>query len=417
MPPARTEGERHPTLDGLRGVAVMGILLVNVTTFGHPDAAYLNPADLGARPIDTILWCLNIVLVDGKMRNLFSLLFGASLLLVIQRAEASGDSPARAHFARMGWLLVFGLLHFYFVWTGDILTQYAVVGMAAYFARKLGARTLFIAGVTLLTIQLLVTTGFGIWLLTLREAAAPGADPAAVADWYRHGAPFGLLNPDAVAREVARYQGGSYADLLAYRFSALLFTPARIIALAGTETLGMVLLGMAGLKSGFLTGAWQRTAYRRVARTCYAVGLPVMAALVGWCAASGFDTLECFVVVTGPSGLVRPVIMYGHAALAILWLTGGPSSVAVKRVAAAGRVAFTNYLATSIVMTSLFYGYGGALFARLGRAELFLLVLAAWAAMLAWSAPWLARFRFGPFEWAWRSLARGRLQPLRVAAA
>src|ERR1700754_1558648 len=130
--------ERVQSLDIVRGVAVLGILLLNIVSFGMPEAAYFNPrAYGGAQGADLAAYLINFVLFDGKMRGLFSFLFGASMLLVIERAQANGRNPAAVHFARMGWLLVFGLAHLWLVWRGDILAHYALVGMIAFALRGL----------------------------------------------------------------------------------------------------------------------------------------------------------------------------------------------------------------------------------------------------------------------------------------
>ena len=123
---------RLPLLDVVRGVAVCGILLLNILAFALPQAAYVNPRAYGGwHGSNYAVYIVNFILFDGKMRGLFSFLFGASMLMVIERAQASGRSPARIHYARMAWLLVFGLAHLWLIWWGDILTLYAPIGMIA----------------------------------------------------------------------------------------------------------------------------------------------------------------------------------------------------------------------------------------------------------------------------------------------
>ena len=127
---------RLHALDLIRGIAVLGILLMNIVSFALPAAAYMNPHAFGHRgPIDDVVWAVDFVLVDGKMRGLFSLLFGASMLLVVERAEAKGESGTRVHLSRMAWLLVFGMAHLLLLWPGDILQHYALVGVVAFAIR------------------------------------------------------------------------------------------------------------------------------------------------------------------------------------------------------------------------------------------------------------------------------------------
>src|ERR1700759_3457798 len=160
MSAAKAADERIATLDVIRGVAVMGIFGVNVIAFAMPMQAYFNPTAYGLHaPADLALWFATFSLIDGKMRGLFSLLFGASMLLVIERAEAAGRSPADIHYSRMFWLLVLGCVHYFLIWFGDILTLYAPVGMIAFFFRKLTVRTLVICGLVFLGLDLIVMSG------------------------------------------------------------------------------------------------------------------------------------------------------------------------------------------------------------------------------------------------------------------
>jgi uncharacterized protein len=133
-----TQSDRHITLDAIRGFAVMGILLLNIVGFSMPDAAYVNPAAWGGTdPLNAGVWAVNFVLFDGKMRGLFSVLFGASMLLVMQRAEAAGQNPRSVHLNRMAWLFVIGTAHFILLWWGDILVPYAICGtLALFFVNK-----------------------------------------------------------------------------------------------------------------------------------------------------------------------------------------------------------------------------------------------------------------------------------------
>jgi len=191
----------------------------------------------------------------------------------------------------------------------------------------------------------------------------------------------------------------------------MLFDPLNGLWQFGGETLAYMLLGMAALKSGFLAGAWPDRAYRRVLAIGFGIGVPAYAALAWWIMSDDFapqTLIAGWIAATVP---LRPLMIGATAALAIL-LTRGNGAL-TRRIAAAGRAAFTNYLGTSILMTALFYGFGFGLYGHLSRIELWIPVIAIWALMLLWSKPWLDRFRYGPFEWLWRSLSRRRLEPMR----
>jgi uncharacterized protein len=405
-------GQRILTLDLLRGVAVMGIFSVNVIGFAMPDPAYLNPTAYGgATGANFAVWALNFILIDNKMRCLFSALFGASLLLVAERAEAAGRSPAAAHVSRMFWLLVFGLLHFYLVWDGDILSLYAPIGMLAYAFRRLPAERLVAAAIVFLLMDAAIMTE--LWRgFAAGEAAAraPGASAANILQWRSDAEDLIPLAPGDLARDLATYRGG-WAGIVAHRLHDNALGPVVNLILVGPQTLGLMLLGMAGLKSGFLAGAWDAARYRRLALFGLAIGLPAHAAIAWWTWRSGFPSAMVF----GSYFLFSMPFYYLQAAgyAAAIVLLARRSGTLVARLAAVGRAAFSNYLGTSLVAAALFFGYGFGLYGRLDRLEAWLVVPALWTLMLLWSKPWLERWRYGPFEWLWRSLARWRLQPMR----
>jgi uncharacterized protein len=186
--------------------------------------------------------------------------------------------------------------------------------------------------------------------------------------------------------------------------------PFATLAFFLPETLALMLIGMACYKSGFLTGDWNDQRYRRVAFWGISIGAIGSAAIAWWTLRSNFYLPILFLNFTTTSIPFRLAMAVGYAALIIL-LFRNPSWIR-DRLAAVGRAAFTNYLGTSIVASLIFYGDGLGLYARLSRFEAWLVVPLVWLIMLAWSKPWLDRFHYGPFEWAWRSLARGALQPM-----
>ncbi len=403
---------RIATLDILRGVAVMGILAMNIIAFAMPFQAYFNPIAYGpASQADLGSWLVSFIFIDGKMRGLFSFLFGASTLLVIERARASGQSPARVHYLRMLWLLVFGLLHFYFIWFGDILAAYALTGLLLYFFRNMPVRALVLWGVALVIVQCVLMAG-GAWEINqLAQAAAmANPDPATVADYRSFAAPFAPLSGQDLTGKLSLFLG-PWTGLVHERLVERGLEPFMSLMYFVWETLAYMLFGMAALKSGFFRGEWSAARYRKWAFVCLGIAIPAYAILAWLLIRADFSVPMVFTLVMAAPTPVRPVMVTGIAATIILltrrdgWL--------VARIAAAGRAAFTNYLGTSIVMTTIFYGHGLGLYGQLSRVQLWLPVIAMWLVMLLWSKPWLDRFRYGPFEWLWRSLARGRLEPMR----
>lgn len=403
---------RHITLDALRGFAVMGILAMNITAFSMPFMAYFNPHIYGGdNGIDLVSWFFGAVVFDGKMRGFFSLLFGASMMLIIERAGAKGESAAKTHYARMFWLALFGLSHFFFIWFGDILFLYASIGSIAFAFRNWTPKRLIKWG---LVIYLLGTIGYSVgmsgMLVMQNEARAPGASAEVVKSYNEMVAPFGS---EEAKKEAALYRDGSYTDIVKHKFTKKWFEPFMMVLQAFVETFPMMLFGMALLKSGYLTGQAEPALYRKWAWIgILAGGIPT--AIIAWIQyRSGFDPLTVINAQIAWTGLPRLLMTIGYASALVLVISHFAQSGFIRRVAAAGRAAFTNYLGTSIVMTTIFYGYGFGLYGTVPRAELWLFVLGAWAFMLLWSKPWLERFQYGPLEWLWRSLARMELQPLR----
>jgi uncharacterized protein len=405
---------RLPSLDIVRGVAVLGILLLNIVSFGLPEAAYGNPRAAGGwHGADLAAYLINFVLFDGKMRGLFSFLFGASMLLVIERAEASGRNPTSVHYRRMLWLLAFGLAHLWLVWEGDILAHYALIGMAAFALRRLPVERLLVLGGLLI---LATTLLYSMLPLMVHQLQQPVTDPAEAARNARqlHGLAQSLGVPSAaeIAREISQYRG-SYATILKMRLHEDGAMPLVLLWFIGPETLAYMLFGMAALRSGMLRGEWPRTRYRRWLLVCWGIALPAYLALAAYQMTAQFE-LFAMALSFAATVPLRPAMIAGWACLILLLARpGGPLT---ERLAAAGRMAFTNYLATSLICTTIFYGYGLGWFGALSRWQLYLVVAGVWGAMLIWSKAWLAHFRFGPFEWLWRSLARGSLQRLRGAA-
>jgi len=407
---------RYLEMDALRGFAVMGILAINIAAFAQPEMAFVNPlVSSHSSGADLASWAANFILFDGKMRGLFSLLFGASTALVIERAIASGQSAAKVHFSRMFWLGLFGLAHFFFIWIGDILFLYAACGCVLFLFRDWSAERLFKWGIIAYAIgAILLITGLGPMLMLAQEAAQANASPEAldrVAEIY---AELGTLPAD-VAAETARIQGG-FSALLQYKISEQRSVPLENLMLGPIETIPLMMIGMGLYKNGFILGQESRATYMKIGSRMMAVSLPFFIAFAAIAYAQDFNTIWMMNITQAWSVLPRLMMIIGYVALLILVVQRFQNSSAIQRVAAAGRAAFSNYLGTSILMTFIFYGWGLGYFERFGRFELQLFVLGAWVLMLLWSQPWLTRFRYGPLEWLWRSLAKGQAQPMRIGS-
>lgn len=413
-----TSGDRLIALDAVRGFAVMGILLMNIVSFGLPGYAYIDPTHYGVEgPADMTAWAINYAVADGKMRALFTMLFGASMVLIADRAAASGGDPAAksVHYRRIFWLFVIGMIHAWLFWYGDILVNYAVGGAIGFFLWKKSMRWLLVFAGVMLLLNLALNYGHYYDLSTTRAAAeAPGASQAAIDAWRERLADEVPDGMDAGA-ELAGYRG-SIADTMAVRAKTTLFFQTFFLPIGIPEILGFMAFGIALYRSGFFSGEWRSRSYWTVLGLGWLIAIPLYIPIEQVLVARDFD-LTLIPLTDSASLLLRPFVATAHAAAIVLLVKSGAVRWLAERLAAAGRMAFSNYLGTTLICTTLFYGYGFGLFGYLSRAELYWVVAGVWAFILLWSKPWLDHFRYGPFEWLWRSLARWERQPMRKTVA
>jgi uncharacterized protein len=394
--------DRIETLDVLRGFALLGILAMNIRAMAAPFGAYMYPYALfdftGA---SRSAYLFAAVAFDLKMMGLFSMLFGVGVLLYAEKPTETGRPPRGLWFRRMAWLLVIGLVHAYLIWDGDILVPYALCGLLLlWWVRRLSVRWLAAGAVVMLLIGSFLTVGHGLSWNAMSEA-----DRAKEAEF--------MMPTREQAETQLNAMLGSYTDVVAHRAPFVIMAQTMYFALFFLWRCGgMMLLGMALYKSGFLDGGRPVPTYAKVA----AVALPVGLALAWW----GASELER-VRFSMPDRAVLDVWNYagavfasiGYAAVLILIVKRQALPAIRRSLAAVGQMALTNYLFHSIVTSIVFLGWGFGLAGRLDYAEQLLFVATVWLVQLVGSPIWLAKYRFGPAEWVWRSLTYGQKQPMR----
>ncbi|MDU5928336.1 MAG: DUF418 domain-containing protein YeiB [Klebsiella pneumoniae] len=370
--------ERNVTLDFVRGVAILGILLLNISAFGLPKAAYLNPAWSGSASLsDAWTWALLDLLAQVKFLTLFALLFGAGLQLLLPRGKRWIQS-------RLTLLALLGFIHGLFFWDGDILLAYALVGLVSWrMVREAHhVKSLFNTGVVLyLTgIAVLVLLGMISGTATNRSWAPDAANLQYEQYWKLHG------GMEAVSNR---------ADMLSDNLLAL-------GAQYGWQLAGMMLMGAALMRSGWLKGQFSLRHYRRTGALLVAAGMAVNlpAIFAQWYLA--WDYRWCAFLLQAPRELSAPLQAIGYAALAWGYWPQLCRFRLVGAIACVGRMALTNYLLQTLICTTLFYHLG--LFMRFDRLQLLAFVPPIWAVNLLVSSLWLRRFRQGPVEWLWRQL-------------
>ena len=386
---------RWESLDVLRGFALLGILIMNILSFGLPMAAYGNPTAYGdLSGLNNAAWWVTSLLADQKFISLFSLLFGAGVLLFAERAEAKGAAPGRLHYRRMGWLLVFGMAHGWLLWYGDILFTYAIAGMVVYLMRKRSTAALLATAavffvVPILAYHLLIYFTLPYW---------PAEE---YADMQQFWAPT-----EAMLQAEVAAMTGSLAEQFAQRAEwTLMMQTDALLFITFWFTSALMMLGMVLYRVGFITGQWSTEAYRRMAWLAVpgiglsAIGVMQMQRHEFDFAASFIDTLWNYVAA--------PITMLGYASLVLLWVKSGTGAFLCYRLACLGRTAFSHYILQTLIGVLIFNWLG--LFGQWDRAALLLAAVLIGSGQLMLAPVWLRHFKQGPLEALWRRLTYGNL--------
>lgn len=396
-------GERIAAIDVLRGFAVLGILAMNVQSYSMISAAYLNPAaNDRLEGTGFPIWVLTHVLTDTKFMSIFSMLFGAGMALMAERAASRGASSTGVHYRRQFWLLVLGLAHAHLIWYGDILVPYALCGFVLYSLRNVRPWRLIVAGFAMTA----VTPAFFLFTATTIPYMPAEARDALAQDW--------TPPPVEAQAEIEIYRSGWLTQMPERSAAALEAETVLFLIMFFWRSGGLMLVGMGLFKLGVLSAKRSPTFYRRLALAGFGLGLPIVIAGVI------FNTRHDFAFehsmfqgytfnYTGSLG-----VFLGYVAIVMLAVRNGWLPSLQRRLQAAGRMAFTNYISQSVICTLIFYGHGFGLFERVDRLGQLAIVVAIWVLQLLWSPWWLARFRFGPLEWLWRSLTYMKFQPMAV---
>lgn len=409
--PLSATSDRIPSLDFIRGIAVLGILAANIVAFGQPMTAYMYPGAFTTPhgPTEDWMWVAQFLLVDGKMRGLFTLLFGAGVYLFLERARTR-SSGTGLQARRLLWLGGFGALHFFLLWRGDILLIYAMSGLLLLpFLRLSAKRQLMLA----LIAYTLGAAAYGAMTTSMAHFATAELSASSPMREFQDGLLDTQQGDLADGRlEATLIAGGDYVGFVAHNFAGHALDPLTMVLFFVLETVPLMLLGTALYRFGLFNGGMGVARLRRWSWLGIIVGtaLTVPIALAALRGGLGYyDTLAAF---SGWAMLPRLPVIVGLAALLALWAPHATGWLG-QRLSAAGRTAFSNYLGTSILMVLIFHGWAGGLFGELTRGQLYLVMLLGWAAMLAWPVWWLARYRYGPLEWLWRCLTYGRRFALR----
>ncbi|TQV86422.1 DUF418 domain-containing protein [Aliikangiella coralliicola] len=394
-----TEEERFLSLDFIRGIAVFGILLMNVQVFGNVFASYVNPTvndDFSG--INQVAWFFTHIFIEQKFYTIFSMLFGAGIVLMAERATLRGVSAGAYHYRRSILLLIFGLCHGFFIWYGDILTIYGFFALLVFGGWQSSPRRLIVVGIVLtLMVSLMMLAG------------SSEIDEDSVREIERNFFP----SLEMIEKEVAAYRG-SWIDNQVERVEGMI-TMLSFLVFVGIRIAGCMLIGMALYKLGIINGKRSTGFYRRLSAICLVPGLIAIAYGANLIYQNEFkDAVKIQMLYGQINFLVSLPVALGYIGLFHLFHRSDCCAILKKKFEAVGQMAFTNYILQSVVCTSIFYGFGFGLFSSLERFEMLVVAVGVFLLQLFWSDWWLSRFRFGPIEWLWRSLVYFKLQRLRV---
>ena len=394
--------KRILSLDLLRGVAVLGILLMNIQSMSMPTAAYINPTAYGdLTGLNKWIWILSHILASQKFMSIFSILFGAGIILFTENALAKGRNCAALHYRRMAWLMVFGLLHGYLLWHGDILFTYSLCGMLLFLFRKLPPRKL-------------VGIGFGFFLV-----------PLALDSLIAFSMPYWPEEAYASTMESWRLSGAALQDYLtAYRGSWLEQMELRVPETLFMQTqwffmhtfwrvMAMMLLGMALFKWKVLSAELSKTSYVRISLIGLSLGILLSSTGVILNFKKGWSMEFSMFIGNQFNYLGSVATALGYMGVVMLVVKSKFFHRAKNSLSAVGRMAFTNYILMSLICTFLFYGHGLGLFGSVERKMQALVVLGVWILLIFFSTFWMKHLRYGPLEAFWRSLTYGRWQALK----
>lgn len=401
--------QRIEGIDLLRGFALLGLPTMNMVSFSMPFSAYINPTSFAEHYfLNDFLFSFFHLFSDQKFMGLFSLLFGASILLLANKSKESGKTPAFIHYSRMFWLFVLGILHSLYLWDGDILALYAILGCLLYPLKFIRARWLLLIACIVMV---------GAVFCNMVNLESPLMEEAEVLEINS------IYQPSDIELQELKdlYQGdyhGIRQVLVSYYTDVDELAPNRLLeafSFSGIlRAFSMMCLGIVLLKLGLLQGQFSCTFYHRLLRISLLISVPIISLglFYNYWHKWQLESFATYGSVANDIGSVPLILAY--IAIFSLFQKAEVYSRLKGAVQNVGKMALTNYLMQSVICSFVFYGYGLGLYAQLSRLQLLPIIILIWILQLSWSTWWLSHFKQGPIEWVWRVLTYLRWQnPLR----
>ncbi len=400
MTKVEAKKERIIAIDALRGFALLGILLMNIQSFANIDAGYFNPSVVGnTEGLNKIIWIIIHTLADQKFMTIFSILFGAGIVLFSDNLEKKGINPTAIFYRRTTWLIVFGLIHAYILWHGDILVSYGLSAFVVYWARKWSIKKLLISGFIMLSFMSfsLLVIGLNIDFMTTIELQKLKLD------WQP--------SQEIIDKEIGDFRGGWLKQMLHRSNSSFELQSGIIIVFWRIG--GLMVLGMALFKMGILTASRSNKFYIAMAIIGFGLGFAMVLNGVYIAFLNNWDMKHTEFINHGWNYWGSVLVAFAYIALIMLLSKNNAFQKITKILAAVGKTAFSNYILQSLIGTFIFYGSGLGYFAKIDITGQMIIVLFIWVFQVVISNIWLQYFNYGPLEWVWRGLTYAKFQPLR----
>lgn len=395
--------KRIISIDVLRGIAVLGILIMNIQSFSMIGAAYINPTAYGdLTGLNKWVWIISHIFASEKFMSIFSILFGAGIILFTDRAIEKGRKASAFHYRRMFWLLVFGMLHAYLIWYGDILVNYALCGMLVYLFRKMSPKTLMIYASLFFVVPIIFSVASG---LTIQYWPAES---------YNQNMQSWLPDAEKISHDLAAMQG-SWIQQMDVRVPSTIFMQTFLFFWSTLwRVTSMILLGMALYKWGVLSARRSDLFYLRMTLIGLAVGYGIIGAGIFENFAKDWSMDYSMFLGSLYNYVGSVLVALGYIGFVMLICKAAQFIRLKKLFASVGKMAFTNYILMSLLGMFIFYGNGLGLFGHVERSVQILIVIAIWIFILIISPLWLKKFWYGPLEWLWRVLSYWRKQPMKI---
>ena len=391
---------RIQSIDLLRGIAILGILIMNIQSFAMPSAAYNNPLAFGdLTGLNKMTWILSHLFADQKFMSIFSILFGAGIILITEKKELFTGSSLKLHYTRNLILLLIGLLHAHLIWYGDILVAYALCSFLVYPFRKLSPKKLLITGLLILSVPSFLNGFF--------QFSLPYMPASELQDLRLDWAPTNEL----IEQEITAFTGSISSQIKINSQQALFLETFVFLIQFLWRAGGLMLVGMALFRWGVLSAERSRSFYLKSAFYSLIIGFPIVIYGIYMNFTMNWDFQYSMFTGSQFNYWGSLFVAYGYISLIMVFAQSDNYYTMKKHLASIGQMALTNYILHSFIGVLIFFGIGFGFFGKIDRSLQILIVGIIWIFQYLTSEKWLNSYRFGPLEWVWRSLTYGKKQP------